>query len=100
MVELLAPSTWYLIRRQVEEEKTEGGVIRPETARRKLPCGVVVAVGEEIQAKIDAGEIKGPRKGDIVYFPEPASWSVEIKGEELSCVHYQDITAWEAGKEA
>jgi len=99
-MELKTTGDWYLIRRDVEDERTKGGLIRPDTARRPLPRGVVIQVGDEIRRKLSKGEIEGPRVGDYVFFPDAAAWDVEIEGEPLTGVHYGDITAWKARKEA
>jgi len=99
-MDLKATGERYLIKRQVEGEVTDGGLVRPDAARKALPCGVVVAVGEGLKEKLRKGEITGPNVGDFVHFPDAAAWDVEIKGEHLTSVYYGDITAWEARQEA
>ncbi len=82
-----------LVIRLEEEEKTEGGIIIPDTAKEKPQQGKVVAVGP---GKLnDKGE-RIPltvKKNDKVLFGKYAGTEVKINGEEHLIMREDDILA-------
>jgi len=82
-----------LVIRLEEEEKTEGGIIIPDTAKEKPQQGKVVAVGP---GKLnDKGE-RIPltvKKNDKVLFGKYAGTEVKIDGEEHLIMREDDILA-------
>jgi len=71
-----------LVKRVEEEEKTEAGIIIPDTAKEKPQIGIVVAVGPGRvlkDGKVLPMEVK---EGDKIVFPKYAGTEIKIKGEE------------------
>lgn len=69
------------------EEKTQSGIILPDSAKEKPQVAVVVAVGpgkdEEMQVK----------EGDKVIFSEYSGTEVKLDAEEYTIVSQNDIIA-------
>ena len=69
------------------EEKTQSGIILPDSAKEKPQVAVVVAVGpgkdEEMQVK----------EGDKVIFSEYSGTEVKLDDEEYTTVSQNDIIA-------
>ena len=80
-----------LVKRLPEEEKTESGIIIPDTAKEKPQLGVVVAAGPGKllkNGKVLPLEVK---KGDQVFFPKYAGSEIKLKGEEHLILHEDDL---------
>jgi len=80
-----------LVKRSVEEEKSKGGIIIPDTAKEKPIQGEVVAVG---QGRItDDGKIRplDVKKGDKILFGKYAGTEIKISGEEFLMMREEDI---------
>lgn len=76
-----------------EEEKTPGGIIRPDTAKEKPQKGKVVAVGpgkRDEDGRLIPLEVKA---GDMVIFAKYAGDEVEIDGKEYKIMRESDILA-------
>ncbi|MCK8826162.1 co-chaperone GroES [Natroniella acetigena] len=75
------------------EEKTESGIVLPDSAKEKPQEGKVVAVGEGRTA--DSGEVIAPQvaEGDIVIYSKFAGTEVKHQGEEYLIVNEKDILA-------
>ncbi|KPV41291.1 molecular chaperone GroES [Thiohalorhabdus denitrificans] len=80
-----------VVKRVEEEEKTEGGLYIPDTAKEKPIQGDVVAVGD---GKIlDNGE-KRPmavKEGDRVIFAKYAGTEVSVGSEDVLVMREDDI---------
>jgi len=76
-----------LIQAAVEEEKTVGGIIIPDTAKEKPRMGEVVAVGtdEDLQSIIKAG--------DKVLFAKYGGEEIKYEGVEYKIIQRSDILA-------
>jgi len=74
-----------------EEEKTEGGIVIPDTAKKdkKPQTGEVYEVGRGCY-KDEEPEIT---KGDKVVFDKFAGTEVTVKGTEFKIVNIDDIVA-------
>lgn len=83
-----------VIRPIIEDEKTKGGIVLPETAEKEKPeKGKVVAVGP---GKLLSSGKRSPvavEKGDVVLFTKYSPNEVEMDGEELLIVSQSDILA-------
>ena len=80
-----------LIRRTEEEEKSQGGIIIPDTAKEKPIEGEILAVGPG--ARSEDGKIHplDVKVGDRVLFGKWSGTEVKIDGEELSIMKESDI---------
>jgi chaperonin GroES len=80
-----------LVRRVEEEEKTQGGIIIPDTAKEKPIEGEVLAVGPGARGedgKIHALDVK---VGDRVLFGKWSGTEVKIDGKELLIMKESDV---------
>ena len=80
-----------IVRQLEEEEKTEGGIIIPDTAKEKPMEGRVVAVGK---GKVLEGGKVVPldvKEGDRVLFSKYAGTEVKLEGEEHLIMREDDI---------
>ncbi len=80
-----------IVRRLEEEEKTEGGIIIPDTAKEKPMEGKVVAVGKG--KVLEGGKIVplDVKKGDRILFSKYAGTEVKLDGEEHLIMREDDI---------
>ncbi|AKX93298.1 co-chaperone GroES [Neomoorella thermoacetica] len=75
------------------EEKTQGGIVLPDTAKEKPQEGEVIAVGP---GKIlDNGTRVAPevKKGDVVVFAKYSGTEVKYEGQEYLIIRDSDILA-------
>jgi chaperonin GroES len=82
-----------LVKRVEEEEKTQGGIIIPDTAKEKPQQGIVVAAGPgkaNEDGKIRPLDVK---KGDKVLFGKYSGSEVDVDGEEHLIIREEDILA-------
>jgi chaperonin GroES len=80
-----------IVRRLEEEEKTEGGIIIPDTAKEKPMEGKVVAVGKGKileDGKVAPLDVKA---GDRVLFSKYAGTEIKLDGEEHLIMREEDI---------
>ena len=75
------------------EEKTESGIVLPDTAKEKPQEGIVVAVGSG--KLLDNGERVAPevKVGDRVIFSKYAGTEVKYDGKEYLILRESDIMA-------
>jgi len=80
-----------LLKRVQEEQKTQGGIIIPDTAKEKPMEGEVVAVGSG--KVLDDGSVRklGVKAGDRVLFGKYAGTEIKLDGEEHLLVREDDI---------
>ncbi len=80
-----------VVKRVKEEEKTNGGIIIPETAQEKPQEGEIVAVGpgarDEDGERIDMDV----EVGDRILFGKWSGTEVKIDGEDLLIMKESDI---------
>ena len=80
-----------LVKRFVEEEKSKGGIIIPDSAKEKPQEGEVVAAGEGAYNE-DGDRIKLDVKvGDKILFGKWSGTEVKIDGEDLLIMKESDI---------
>jgi len=80
-----------VVQRIEEDDKTEGGLYIPDTAKEKPIQGKVIAVGEG--KTLDNGE-KRPmavKEGDTVVFAKYAGTEVSAGGEDVLVMREDDI---------
>ena len=80
-----------LVKRFVEEEKSKGGIIIPDTAKEKPIQGEIIAVGTGRIAedgKIRPLEVK---KGDKILFGKYSGTEIKIEGEDFLMMREEDI---------
>jgi chaperonin GroES len=82
-----------IVKRLEEEERTQGGIIIPDTAKEKPQQGKVLAVGKG--KLLDKGEVVPlmVKEGDRVLFSKYAGTEVKVEGEELLIMREDDILA-------
>ena len=80
-----------LVRRIEGDEKTQGGLIIPDSAKEKPAEGEVVSTGEG--ARKDSGELiaMAVKAGDTVLFGKWSGTEVKIDGEDLLIMKESDI---------
>ena len=80
-----------LVARIEGEEKTQGGLIIPDSAKEKPAEGEIIAVGEG--ARKDSGELipMAVKKGDKVLFGKWSGTEVKIDGKDLLIMKESDI---------
>lgn len=82
-----------VVKPEVAEEKTKGGIILPDTAKEKPVIGTVVAVGPG--KKTDDGKIipMDVKVGDKVLYGKYSGTEVTIEGEEYLIMRESDLFA-------
>lgn len=86
-------SGYVLIRPQEAMTKTASGIYLPENAQEKKAVGEVLAVGEALS--LPGGQyITAPVKvGDKVYYKKWGGDEIDVAGEELKLVKFEDLIA-------
>lgn len=82
-----------LIKRIEAKEKTEGGIVLPDTAKEKPREGIVTALGDGKMLKSGARTGFQVKKGDKVIFSSYGGTEVKIGGEEYLLMSEDDILA-------
>jgi chaperonin GroES len=80
-----------IVKRVVEEEKTSGGIIIPDTAKEKPQEGKIVAVGK---GKIgDDGKLTpmDVKVGDRILFGKYSGSEIKLDGDEHLIMREEDI---------
>ena len=74
-------------REEVDDQKTPGGIIIPDTAKEKPQLGTVVAVGTDEEMKDLV------KKGDKVLFGKYTGDEIDFEGKKYLVVQRSDILA-------
>ena len=84
--------------RRLEQEKTSGGIIIPDTAKEKPQEGEIIAVGPG--ARDESGKVQplDVKAGDRVLFGKWSGTEVKIDGEELIIMKESDVMGIIEGK--
>ena len=81
-----------IVKPSASEEKTDGGIIIPDTAKEKPQRGTIVAVGIGKYSEQSGKLIPVPQKvGDTVLYGKYAGTEITIEGEELLIMRSSDI---------
>ena len=65
------------------EEKTESGIVLPDTAKEKPQTADIVAVGDGEEVKV--------KQGDTVVFAKYAGTEIKLDGEDYMILDAEDI---------
>lgn len=82
-----------LLKRLVAEEKTQGGIVLPETAKEKPKEGKIIALGEGKLLENGTRASFTVKEGDRVIFSSYAGTEVKIEGEEYLILSEDEILA-------
>ncbi len=82
-----------LVQRIEEEQKTESGIIIPDTAKEKPIMGKVIAVGEGRLLENGQKQPLIVKEGDKILFSKYAGTEIKIKGEEYLIMREDDVLA-------
>ena len=77
-----------LVRVDLADEKTSGGIIIPIAAKQKPPTGTIVAAGRPRHP--DPSTFTAGQR--IMFRKTQACHEVEIDGEELLIINFDDVT--------
>ena len=80
-----------LVKRCLEEEKSKGGIIIPDSAKEKPIQGEVIAAGTgrvTEDGKVRPLEVK---KGDKILFGKYSGTEIKIEGEDFLMMREEDI---------
>ena len=90
----LKPLDDYVVVKPVEEEeKSEGGIVLPDTAKEKPQKGKVLAAGPGKLLPSGDRRPLSVKTGDMVLFGKWGGSDVKIEGEELKILRESDILA-------
>jgi len=75
------------------EEKTQGGIVLPDTAKEKPQRGKVIAIGSG--KLLDSGERAKPilKEGDRVIFGKYSGSDVKVDGKEYKILRENEVLA-------
>jgi len=94
LVEMITPlQDRIIVKRAVEEEKSKGGIVIPDTAKEKPVRGVVVAVGPG--KRLESGEIHplSVKLGDEILFGKYAGTEVKLENQDYIVMREDDVMA-------
>ena len=80
-----------LVKRLVEEEKTKGGIIIPDSAKEKPQEGEVVAVGNGKVLDTGAKVTVEVKIGDKILFGKYSGTEVKLEGNEYIIMREDDV---------
>jgi chaperonin GroES len=84
--------------RRLEDSKTAGGIIIPDTAKEKPMQGEVIAAGPGLRGENGKLVPLDVKKGDRVLFGKWSGSEVKIDGEELAIMKESDTFGVVEGK--
>lgn len=82
-----------LVKRLEQESVIKGGIILPDTAKKKQEKAVVIALGTGKQTKEGAAIPFEVRDGDIVLMDKYSGQEISIDGEEYVILRADEIMA-------
>ncbi len=80
-----------LVKRLEAEDKTEGGIILPDSAKEKPNQGKVVAVGEGARGKDGKRTPVQVKIGDTILFSSYAGTDLKFDNEDLIILREDDV---------
>jgi chaperonin GroES len=80
-----------LVRRMAEEEKTQGGIIIPDTAKEKPQRGEIVATGKGRVTEDGKTLPLEVRVGDKVLFSKYSGTELKLDGKEYLMIREEDV---------
>lgn len=82
-----------IVQRLEQEEKLKGGILLPDTAKKKQETAIVVAIGSGKTAKDGTTHPIPVKKGDKILMDKYAGQEVTIDDEEFIILKADDIIA-------
>lgn len=82
-----------VVRREDSEERTEGGIYLPDSAKNKPTRGVVVSVGDGKLLDDGSRAAMQVKPGDRVLFTSYAGETIEISDEEFLLMGESEVLA-------
>jgi len=82
-----------LVRRDNAPEKTEGGIIIPDTVSEKPLEGKVISVGEGATLQNGKKVAMTVKKGDIVFFGPYSGTEITLEGKDHVIIDENEIIA-------
>ena len=82
-----------LIRPVESEDRTEGGIVLPDTAKEKPQKGIVEAVGKGRLTKEGKRSETSLKKGDTVLFGKYSGSEIKVKGKEFKIMKESEVLA-------
>lgn len=73
------------------EEKTQAGILLPETAKEKPQKGRVVSVGAGKMKDNGMREMLDVKEGDIVYFSKYSPTELKVGDREYFIIDFDDV---------
>jgi len=80
-----------LVRRMAEEEKTQGGIIIPDTAKEKPHRGEIVATGKGRVTEDGKTLPLEVRVGDKVLFSKYSGTELKLDGKDYLMIREEDV---------
>ena len=80
-----------VVKPQEAEEKTQGGIVLPDTAKEKPLMGKVVAVGTGKLLDNGKRAQMSVKKGNTVLYGKYGGSDIEIDGQEYKILHESEI---------
>jgi chaperonin GroES len=80
-----------LVRRVAEKDRTKGGIVIPDTAKKKPTEGIIVAVGAGRRMEDGKFHPLDVQVGDKVLFETWSGNAVTVGGEELATLYEDDV---------
>ena len=82
-----------LIKRLEAEEKLKGGIILPDTAKKKQELARVVATGTGKQSKDGKNQPMPVKEGDLVLIEKYSGQEITFEDEEFVILRAEDVIA-------
>ncbi|MBM3198122.1 MAG: co-chaperone GroES [Chlamydiae bacterium] len=82
-----------LVKRVQSEEKIRGGILLPDSAKKKQETAEVVAVGPGLQSKDGQIHSIPLQQGDKILLDKYAGQEVTINDQEFVIVKFEDVIA-------
>ena len=82
-----------MLRRLEPKERTDGGIILPDSAKEKPKRGIILAVGTGRLLDDGTRSEMQVKKNDVVFFSNYAGTEIEVDGEEYAIMDETSILA-------
>ena len=92
-VNLVPVGNRVVLQRQEKEETSAGGIILPESAKKKPETATVIAVGAGKVNQDGTTQAMSVKTGDVVLLDKYSGQEVEVNGEDYVIVKEDDIIA-------
>lgn len=94
LVEMITPlQDRLVVERAVEEEKSRGGIVIPDTAKEKPVRGTIIAAGPGKQLESGQTQPMSVKVGDEILFGKYAGTEVKLDTKEYIVMREDDVMA-------